>query len=83
MTARHAFAPLLAALLLGACQSRPPETLVDRIPTSGGGRDEHGCITSAGYRWCAARQGCIQPWQLTPTDSPEKADEAFEQACKP
>jgi hypothetical protein len=29
----------------------------------GGDRDEHGCIPSAGYSWCEAKQKCIRPWE--------------------
>lgn len=31
----------------------------------GGDRDEHGCIPSAGYQWCEAKQKCIRPWEET------------------
>jgi hypothetical protein len=30
----------------------------------GGDRDEHGCIASAGYAWCAREQRCVRPWEL-------------------
>lgn len=29
----------------------------------GNDRDEHGCIPSAGYSWCEAKQRCIRPWE--------------------
>jgi hypothetical protein len=29
----------------------------------GGDRDAHGCIGSAGYRWCASMSKCIRPWE--------------------
>ncbi|MFH1256620.1 MAG: DUF4382 domain-containing protein [Candidatus Diapherotrites archaeon] len=29
----------------------------------GGDADEHGCIGSAGYSWCEARQKCIRIWE--------------------
>ena len=29
----------------------------------GADRDEHGCILSAGYSWCEARQTCLRPWE--------------------
>lgn len=32
-------------------------------PLLGGDRDEHGCIVSAGYTWCEAKQKCIRPWE--------------------
>jgi len=32
-------------------------------PLSGGDRDKHGCVHSAGYSWCAKTQVCIRPWE--------------------
>ncbi|MDD5072056.1 MAG: hypothetical protein PHQ42_04985, partial [Patescibacteria group bacterium] len=29
----------------------------------GGDRDEHGCIGSAGYSWCEAKQKCLRMWE--------------------
>ncbi len=29
----------------------------------GGDRDEHGCIGSAGYSWCEAKQKCLRVWE--------------------
>jgi len=29
----------------------------------GNDRDSHGCIGSAGYTWCEAKQKCIRPWE--------------------
>jgi hypothetical protein len=29
----------------------------------GGDKDEHGCIPSAGYTWCEAKQKCIRQWE--------------------
>jgi len=29
----------------------------------GGDRDEHGCIGSAGYSWCQAKQKCLRVWE--------------------
>jgi membrane-bound inhibitor of C-type lysozyme len=29
----------------------------------GGEQDAHGCLGSAGYSWCEARQLCIRPWE--------------------
>jgi len=31
--------------------------------TFGQDRDEHGCIGSAGYQWCAKLNRCVQPWE--------------------
>lgn len=29
----------------------------------GGDKDEHGCIGSAGYTWCEAKQKCLRAWE--------------------
>ena len=29
----------------------------------GGDKDEHGCIGSAGYSWCEAKQKCLRTWE--------------------
>ncbi|MBW2991236.1 hypothetical protein KY348_06050 [Candidatus Woesearchaeota archaeon] len=29
----------------------------------GGDKDEHGCIGSAGYTWCEAKQKCLREWE--------------------
>ena len=31
----------------------------------GGGhkRDTHGCVSSAGFRWCDATKSCVRPWE--------------------
>lgn len=32
-------------------------------PIVGGDRDEHGCIGSAGYSWCAPKDKCLRIWE--------------------
>ncbi len=32
-------------------------------PLLGGDKDEHGCIGSAGYSWCAAKNKCLRVWE--------------------
>lgn len=29
----------------------------------GGQRDEHGCLTAAGYQWCPSKQKCLRAWE--------------------
>jgi hypothetical protein len=38
------------------------ENKIDEIKV-GGDRDEHGCIGSAGYSWCEAKQKCLRIWE--------------------
>jgi hypothetical protein len=37
----------------------------------GSGRDEGGCIPSAGYRWCASMGKCVRPWEEDGRNCPE------------
>ena len=30
----------------------------------GSDRDSHGCIGSAGYRWCEGLNSCVRPWEV-------------------
>lgn len=59
--------PLLTLLLLSlsACQSPPP--------LLGGQRDNHGCLSGAGYQWANVAQRCIRLFEtairLEPLDS--------------
>lgn len=39
-----------------------PSSQVDQIV--GDDMDEHGCIGSAGYRWCEAKQECLRLWEV-------------------
>ncbi len=50
------------------CGHTPQETATSTQqaavqPAPGSDRDEHGCIGSAGYQWCAATQKCQRPWE--------------------
>jgi hypothetical protein len=66
---------MLAASLFGAGCAAPamqdrevvPEKLIQNstsvAPIVGGDRDGHGCIGSAGYRWCEPRQECLRFWE--------------------
>jgi len=55
---------------------------VSEIPTTstpivGGDKDAHGCIGSAGYMWCEAKQKCLRAWEeiCEVTSTPVKKDE--------
>ena len=47
-------------------------------PIVGGDRDSHGCIGSAGYSWCEAKQKCLRQWE----EKCEAVLSAKEKACK-
>lgn len=40
-----------------------PGTNQPDAPIVGGDKDEHGCIGSAGYQWCEAKQKCLRIWE--------------------
>lgn len=43
--------------------SSTPLTTSTSIPMVGNDKDEHGCIGSAGYSWCAAKNKCLRSWE--------------------
>lgn len=40
----------------------------------GNDKDEHGCIASAGYMWCEAKQECIRPWEQDCSNNTNELD---------
>ncbi len=75
MPKRHLaiFLALTALVLAGAgCVAYPAANLAPASnqagqpangPLLGGDRDEHGCIGSAGYSWCASKNKCLRIWE--------------------
>lgn len=45
---------ILGVIFLAGCVKQP---------VLGGDKDEHGCIGSAGYSWCEAKQKCLRTWE--------------------
>lgn len=43
-------------------------------PMVGNDRDENGCIGSAGYTWCEAKQKCLRVWEEPCIDDRSQAD---------
>lgn len=39
------------------------EDAVEKTAVVGNDKDEHGCITSAGYTWCEVQRDCIRLWE--------------------
>jgi hypothetical protein len=82
LTAGTLLVTLLAAAL-GACagaRATAPES-PPKPPMPGSDRDAHGCIPSAGYRWCARTQRCERPWELAREHGFENRAEAFDAFC--
>lgn len=48
----------------------------------GGDRDEHDCIGSAGYQWCARLEECIRPWELAEQKGIENTPEGIARLCR-
>ena len=44
---------ILTLFLIAGCVEKP----------IGGERDEHGCLPTAGYTWCEAKQKCLRTWE--------------------
>ena len=47
----------------------------------GSHKDQHGCIASAGYRWCKRTNHCERAWELSKAQGFENSLEAFESFC--
>jgi hypothetical protein len=82
---RAAFLLLLSVLPLSACSDRAsvePQAPVRDAASVGSDRDEHGCITSAGYRWCEREKECTRPWELMEKTGSANSPEAFDEYCQ-
>lgn len=56
----------LAGVVLGRIKSpaeAPEVSVVVGEELVGGEQDEHGCLGSAGYTWCEAKQKCLREWE--------------------
>lgn len=54
--------------LLSSCNPGTPKKTEDTTQTKealkvGDDKDEHGCISSAGYTWCEVQKDCIRLWE--------------------
>jgi putative lipoprotein len=72
ITAGHPTEVQLVLMRVGA----PPQA-----STPGADRDEHGCIRSAGYSWCAKEGKCARPWELAREKGLASSEEAFRTYC--
>ncbi len=51
-------------------------------PKVGADKDEHGCIGSAGYQWCALTAECERPWELAEKAGFDNTPEKFTEYCR-
>ena len=75
----------MLAALAGCSASPPPPAPTEPAPAAaplGRGRRGHGCIPSAGYRWCERSARCERPWELAKAQGFENTAEAFERYCR-
>lgn len=73
------FAAILCGVLAGCSASEEPEAPAPQ--QVGGDRDEHGCIASAGYSWCARTNQCERPWELAQQQGFENTEQGFAEYC--
>ena len=52
-----------------------------RAPAPGSDRDEHGCLGSAGYAWCAREELCVRPWEFAAERKLPEGPAAFAEYC--
>lgn len=70
---------ILVFASLGACSTADPQS---PQPAPGSDRDAHGCISSAGYSWCARTNQCERPWELAKQQGFDNTENAFEEFCR-
>lgn len=72
-------ATLLVISLCGCGPDQSPDPAKSGL--TGSDRDEHGCIGSAGYKWCERTKQCERPWELSDKEGFENTPEAFKAFC--
>lgn len=80
----HTVGLVLAMVLAGCTTADPavaPPAPAAQVPMPGSDRDAHGCIGSAGYRWCAATARCERPWELARANGFDNTAEAYAAFC--
>lgn len=73
-------APASAAFTTPA--AAPPASSASSAPMPGSYRDAHGCIGSAGYRWCARENACVRMWELAKQKGFANDPSAFAAYCR-
>ncbi|WP_020559404.1 putative hemolysin [Thiofilum flexile] len=68
------------ALFRGECPAKKPP-VAPKPPQVGGARDAHGCLSSAGYAWCASTNQCERPWELAKQKNFPNTPAGFQQFC--
>ena len=68
---------IVIVIVLGAgvwyfIANKPEATNPNNNQIVGGDKDEHGCIGSAGYTWCANKSKCLRVWEENCYDNMEQ-----------
>ncbi len=71
---------LMISVCLGGC-SASDVPVSNKQGLTGADRDQHGCIPSAGYQWCALTNQCERPWQLAKAKGFDNSQEQFQAYC--
>ena len=58
------------------------EMVVNEQKLVGADKDAHGCIGSAGFKWCAKTKQCERPWELAKKEKFANTAEAFKHFCE-
>ncbi|MGB1142095.1 MAG: MliC family protein [Halioglobus sp.] len=74
-----ALLPMLLIAMLSACTTNDASEATAAVP--GSQRDDQGCITSAGYRWCERTGRCERPWELAQAQGFDNTDVDFNTFC--
>lgn len=72
---------VLLVSLLTACSHPGAAGPSPAPPMPGADRAPHGCIGSAGYRWCARTAQCERPWELAKARQIDNSAAAFDAYC--
>jgi hypothetical protein len=79
-TTRYFVLTAIAFGALSGCGRSPRADQPSPLPV-GADRDQHGCIASAGYAWCAREASCVRPFELAQDKGLEDNAEAFAKYC--
>lgn len=80
MTRRYARIAALLLVAVAVCGCNEPAPVQAPRPV-GADRDAHGCIGSAGYRWCERDKACARPWELAEQRGFPNTPEGFSRYC--
>ena len=78
----HRVVITIAIALLALAGCGPEESAQPASPKPvGSDIDEHGCIGSAGYLWCARTGQCERPWELAQSIGFANTQNSFVEYC--